>query len=167
MEGQPMILLTTKLHIPQVRSALVARPHLTDKLTDGMESKLTLITAPAGYGKTTLMSEWVKHCDAFVAWVSLDRHDNEFVQFWSYVIAAIKKAHPKFGDSALLFLSNAETSSTESFIAVILNELNSLSSELVIVLDDFHVIHQSAVNDSIAYLLEYLPPHVHLLDRFD
>ncbi|WP_127586937.1 hypothetical protein [Paenibacillus koleovorans] len=125
-----------------------------------MKTKLTLVTAPAGYGKTTALSEWAKQCGAAIAWVSLDVHDNSLVRFWSYVLAAIQRAAPSFGNVAPPAMENVQP---EPFLTLLLTELNKLPDELSIVLDDFHLVEQPYINNSTAYFLEFLPPHIHLL----
>jgi LuxR family maltose regulon positive regulatory protein len=156
------VILSTKLHIPQVRNQLVSRPGLLHKLDEGLHAKLTLISAQAGYGKTTALSEWVKQCSCLTAWVSLDKQDNDWVQFWSYVIASIEESVPQFGNRVRLLLGKGSLSSWEPFIKAFLNELAALPSELVIVLDDYHFIELPAIHGSLVDLLEHLPAHIHL-----
>jgi LuxR family maltose regulon positive regulatory protein len=156
------LIVSTKLRIPRVRNTLVARPRLMHKLDEGMDAKLTLVSAQAGYGKTTALSEWVRRSDSQVAWVSLDKYDNDWVQFWSYVKASIQKSIHSFGSTVEPLLVNGPSKIVEPAIVALLNELNNLTSELVIVLDDFHVIETPTIHQSIVYLLEHLPPHVHL-----
>jgi LuxR family maltose regulon positive regulatory protein len=155
------MIVSTKLHIPHVRSSLVSRPRLLRKLNQGMEAKLTIVSAQAGYGKTTALSEWVKQCSALVAWVSLDKQDNDWVQFWNCVTASIRERVPGFGDTVWSLVEKGPVS-LEPAITALLNELNRLSSELVIILDDYHHIELPAIHNSLAYLLEHLPPHIHL-----
>jgi LuxR family maltose regulon positive regulatory protein len=84
------MLVKTKLHIPHVRNVLVSKSRLMRKLNKGLEAKLTIVSAPAGYGKTTVLSEWVKQCSSLLAWVSLDKQDNDWIQFWNYVIDSVQ-----------------------------------------------------------------------------
>ncbi|WP_424767692.1 LuxR C-terminal-related transcriptional regulator [Paenibacillus sp. sgz302251] len=156
------MILSTKLHIPQARVSLVSRPGLIAKLNEGMKAKLTLISAQAGYGKTTALSEWVKQCGALVAWVSVDKQDNDWVQFWSYVTASIQERVPHFGESVWSLLKKGPSVFLEPAIKALLNELNGITSELVIIFDDYHFIELSDIHRSLAYLLEHLPPHIHL-----
>ncbi|MFD5018280.1 LuxR C-terminal-related transcriptional regulator [Paenibacillus sp. NPDC058367] len=132
------------------------------KLNEGMDYKLTLISAQAGYGKTTALSEWIRHCDMQVAWVSLDMQDNDWAQFWSYVTASIQESCPKFGSTVQPLLINGPSMTLEPAIVALLNELNNLTNELIIILDDYHVIETPTIHQSMAYLLEHLPPHIHL-----
>ncbi|GAB6991822.1 LuxR C-terminal-related transcriptional regulator [Paenibacillus pini] len=156
------MIVATKLHFPHGRSTLVDRPRLIRKLNEGMQTKLTHVSAQAGYGKTTVLSEWVKQYDGLVAWLSLDKQDNDWVQFWSYVIASIQEKIPQFAQMLGPIIKSGNKVSSESAIAALLNELYHLSSELVIILDDYHVIELPAINHSITYLLEHLPSHIHI-----
>ncbi len=156
------MIVSTKLHIPHVRNSLVSRPSLMRKLNEGMDSKLTLVSAQAGYGKTTALSEWVKQCNSLVAWVSLDKQDNDWIQFWSYVTASIQEGEPSFGLAVYALLETGPSVSLEPAITELLNGLNRLPRELVVILDDYHVIELPAIHQSMIHLLEHLPPHVHL-----
>ncbi|MDI4649654.1 tetratricopeptide repeat protein [Cohnella hashimotonis] len=130
-----------------------------------MTAKLTLVSASAGYGKTTALGEWARQSGVLVAWVSLDKEDDEWVPFWSYVIASIQKRIPGFARTVNPLLEKGPSASSESqepAISALLNELRQLSADLVVVLDDFHLIELPAIQKSLRYLLERLPPHVHL-----
>ncbi|MVP01268.1 LuxR C-terminal-related transcriptional regulator [Paenibacillus lutrae] len=156
------MIISSKLHIPQVRKALVIRPRLMRMLNEGMDSKLTLVSAQAGYGKTTALSEWGKQCGERTAWVSLDKLDNDFIQFWSLVTASIQARIPVFGRTVFYYLEKGLSVALEHTIPALLNELNQLTEELVIILDDFHFIELPAIHHSFLYLLDHLPPRVHL-----
>lgn len=156
------MIVSTKLHIPHVRSSLVSRPRLMRKLNEGMDAKLTLVSAQAGYGKTTALSEWAKQCDALVAWISLDKQDNDWTKLWSYVIASIQEKVPGFGLTVEPLLPSGPSASLETVIPALLNELNQITGKLVIIIDDYHVIELPAIHQSMLYLLEHLPSHVHL-----
>jgi LuxR family maltose regulon positive regulatory protein len=156
------MLVTTKIQIPHVRQSLVARPGLISKLNEGMNAKLTLLSAPAGYGKSTAIGEWAKQCRVPVAWVSLDKQDNEWGPFWSCMVSAVRERIPSFGQSITDLLTNALNTSQETIMRALLHELISVTGELVIVLDDYHLIELSLIHESLGYLLEYLPPHIHL-----
>lgn len=155
------MIITTKLHIPRSRSAFVARSRLTCRLHEGLDRTLTLITAPAGYGKTTLLGEWVMTLGNPVAWVSLDHGDNDRMRFWAHTIAALKQAYPSFDEQAVLRHA-AEDSSGVSLIAALVNGLHRISQTTVLVWDDFHHIDEASILRGVTYLLERLPPHVHL-----
>ena len=157
-------LLETKLHVPRWRRSLVARPRLSDRLSRGTESALTLVSAPAGFGKTTLLAEWLAVAPAdgrSVAWLSLDQRDNDPVLFWTYLVAALKTAHGA-GTGALSLLQPPEPPD-EVGLVTLLNDLDAISNDVVLVLDDFHVIEARDVRDGVAFLLEHLPPPVHLV----
>ncbi|MGF7047669.1 LuxR family maltose regulon positive regulatory protein [Paenibacillus sp. DS2015] len=156
------MIVGTKLYIPHVRNSLVPRPRLIRKLNEGMETKLTLVSAQAGYGKTTALSEWVKQCTALVAWVSLEKQDNDLIRFWSYITASIQERVPGYGQTIFPLLEKGPSVYWEPVITAVLNELHGLTNELVIILDDFHTIELSAIHDSCIYLIDHLPSHIHL-----
>ncbi|MHA6482392.1 LuxR C-terminal-related transcriptional regulator [Paenibacillus sp. strain BS8-2] len=159
------MIVQTKLYIPHKRHASVPRPRLIQKLDEGLHTKLTWISASAGYGKTTLLSEWARESGAPVAWVSLDKGDDEWLSFWTYMISSIEDKAPGFAQKVLPLIGKGTTASfvcPEPAVAAILNELNRLPGELVIVLDDFHCIELPAIQNSFHYLIDYLPSHIHL-----
>src|SRR6266700_5610714 len=156
-------LLETKLHVPRWRRGLVARPRLSERLSRGAESALTILSAPAGFGKTTLLAEWLAAAPAdgrSVAWLSLDQRDNDPALFWTYLVAALKAAAP--GAGALSLLQPPQPPSEAGLVAL-LNDLDAISNEVVLVLDDYHVIDARDVRDGMAFLLEHLPPQIHLV----
>lgn len=155
------MIIATKLHIPQSRSELVVRSRLIHRLHEGLERTLTLITAPAGYGKTTLLGEWAMTLEKPVAWVSLDQGDNDRMRFWAHTIAALKQAYPSFNEQAVLRHA-VEDPSGVSLIAALVNGLHRISQTTVLVWDDFHHIEEESILKGVTYLLERLPPHVHL-----
>jgi LuxR family maltose regulon positive regulatory protein len=131
-----------------------------------MGSALTLVSAPAGFGKTTLLAEWLTAAptEKFTAtWLSLDQRDNDPAVFWPYVVAALRTADPDVGENALSLLRSAQPPPTEAVLATLLNDLNALPNEIVFVLDDYHLIEAREIQDGMAFLLEHLPPQVHLL----
>lgn len=157
-------LLATKLSVPRRRPGLMPRPRLSERLTRGTQAALTLVSAPAGFGKTTLLTEWLATSDdRSVAWLSLDPSDNDATTFWSYLIAALQTVAPEIGASALSLLQASQPPATQAVLATLLNELGTRPTELVLVLDDYHVIDARAIHDGLAFLLDHLPPHVHLL----
>ena len=158
-------LLETKLHVPRWRRDLVARPRLSDRLSRGAESALTLVSAPAGFGKTTLLAEWLAIAAAdgrAVAWLSLDPRDNDPALFWTYLVAALKTAAPGAGAGALSLLQPPEPPG-EAGLVTLLNDLDAISDDVVLVLDDYHVIDARDVQDGMAFLLEHLPSQIHLV----
>jgi LuxR family maltose regulon positive regulatory protein len=156
-------LLTTKLYIPPVRREWVPRPRLLARLNDGLDHKLTLISTPAGFGKTTLLSGWTRQSAFPVAWVSLDEGDNDPARFWAYVIAAVKKIHKGIGDSALAALQSPQLPQMEGLLNGLLNEIAQVSDPTVLVLDDFHVIADGAIHEGLTFLLDNVPPQMHLI----
>ena len=158
-------LLETKLHVPRWRRSLVARPRLSERLSRGAESALTLVSAPAGFGKTTLLAEWLAVAAAdgrSVAWLSLDQRDNDPALFWTYLVAALNTGMPGVGAGALSLLQPPQPPS-EAGLVTLLNDLDVISNDVVLVLDDYHVIDARDVQDGMAFLLEHLPPQIHLV----
>ncbi len=150
-------LLTTKLHVPRPRTDFVARPRLIARLEEGLSKKLTLVSAPAGYGKTTLLSEWLASGHQPAAWVVLDKGDNEPARFWAYVHAALQIALASTGSSL------PEIPPGEMFLTDLINAVDTLHQPLILVLDDYHTIETQAIHDGLAYLLEFAPTHFHLV----
>jgi LuxR family maltose regulon positive regulatory protein len=159
-------LLETKLYVPKLRRSLVVRPRLIERLSRGAESKLTLISAPAGFGKTTVVAEWLAAVPAggpSAAWLSLDSGDNEPASFWTYVIAALQTVAPGVGAAALSLLQAPRPPPIETLLAPLLNELSAGSNDIVLVLDDYHVVDGPDVQVGMAFLLEHLPPKLHVV----
>ncbi len=162
-------LLEMKVYVPQVRRGLVPRPRLCGRLDRGTALKLTLVSAPAGFGKTTLLSEWLAAGPGGagggrrVAWLSLDRADNDPVSFWTYLIAALRTAAAGIGENALALLQAPAPPPVQTVLTVLLNDLGSLAGEIVLVLDDYHLIDAGEVQDAMAFLLGHLPAGLHLV----
>jgi LuxR family transcriptional regulator, maltose regulon positive regulatory protein len=156
-------LLSTKLFTHTVRKNLVPRPRLTEQLNEGLECKLTLISAPAGFGKTTLVSEWVASCKQPVAWLSMDEGDNDPVRFLSYLVAALQTIKAGIGEGALAVLQSPQPPPTEAILTVVLNEITTIPDPFIFVLDDYHVIDSKPVDSVLTFLLEHLPPQMHLV----
>jgi ATP/maltotriose-dependent transcriptional regulator MalT len=155
------VVVATKLHVPLARPGLVPRDRLHATLTSGGTRKLTVVEAPPGSGKTTLVAQWQasdRESRPF-AWLALDEGDNDPAQFWTYVIEALRTVEPGFGAGALALLSAREAFRALALPAMI-NELTALDEPLVLVLDDYHLIHEPAIHEELAYLLERLPPTV-------
>ena len=156
-------LLQTKLHAPRTRAGVVARRRLTDRLSVGVGSKLTLVSAPPGFGKSTSVGEWMAaHPSRAVAWLSLDAEDNDPTTFWTYVIAALRTAAPNVAER-LVTAREPEQPGTEPGLRVLLNDLMSLTDDVVLVLDDYHVVERPEVHQAVGFVLDHLPPKVHLL----
>ena len=160
-------LVSTKLRPSQARPNLVARPRLVAKLERETDRKLTLISAPAGFGKTTLLVEWLKGReggDRSVAWLSLDEGDNDPVRFLSYLVASLgRSVGEEFGEGILAALRSAGSPRMEAVLGAFINELADLPGEVAIVLDDYHVIDSEHVHEIVAFLLERLPTNMYLL----
>lgn len=158
-------ILATKLYLPSLRSGMVLRPCLIAHLNDGLAkgSKLTLLSASAGFGKTTLVSEWITSCGKPVAWISLDEGDNDPVRFLSYLIAALQTIKAGFGDGALSILQSHQQPQIEMTLTALLNEISNLPDPFLFVLDDYHVIDSKPVDEALAFLVERLPAQMHLV----
>ncbi len=156
-------LLTTKLYIPPVRPDHLPRPRLIERLDEGLDRKLTLVSAPAGFGKTTLLSEWARQSAFPVAWVSLDAGDNDVARFWSYLIVALQKIHTGIGGSVLAALRSPQPPSIVELLTGLINEIAQVPAPFVLVLDDFYVITSQAVHGGITFLLDRLPPQMHVI----
>ncbi|WEK54970.1 MAG: LuxR C-terminal-related transcriptional regulator [Candidatus Cohnella colombiensis] len=158
-----MPILSTKLYIPLLRTRVVQRPRLIERLNEGLDRKLTLISASAGFGKTTLVSEWVTGCDRPVAWLSLDEGDDDFTRFLTHLVAALQTIVENIGGGVVSELKSAQPPPTESILTILLNEISALPYKFVLVLDDYHVIDAKEIDDALGFLLEHLPPQVHLV----
>ncbi|MEM7538523.1 MAG: LuxR C-terminal-related transcriptional regulator [Chloroflexota bacterium] len=155
-------LVHTKLFIPPVRPALVPRLRIIQKLNAGVAGKLTLICAPAGFGKTTLISDWLQQTDLPVAWLSLDPDDNDPTRFFQYVIAALQTIAPTLGQSVQEMLQSPQPPSHKSLLPTLINDIAARSTKLALVLDDYHVIETQSIHDALAFLLAHLPPQMHI-----
>jgi LuxR family maltose regulon positive regulatory protein len=156
-------LVQTKLYIPKLRRSLVARPRLSGRLRRGAESRLTLISAPAGFGKTTLLAEWLAATpERSVAWLSLEESDRQPASYWTYVITALQAVVPGVGGSALELLQSGQPP-IETVLTAVLNELAAVPDDLYLVLDDYHLVDGPDLQAGMTYLLEHLPPQVHLV----
>ena len=156
-------LLKTKLNAPRSGVNLVHRPRLIDGLNSGLKKKLILISAPAGFGKTSLLGEWTTQCSIPVAWLSLDENDNDLSRFWSYFVAAVQTIKPGTGEAALAGLQPGQPQPIEAFLTTLINEISDGSFPFVIILDDYHTIASRTVTESIAFLLERMPSQMHLV----
>jgi LuxR family maltose regulon positive regulatory protein len=158
------VLVATKLHVPQPPERLVARPELVARLLSGHRRKLTLICAPAGWGKTVLLTQWHASPEETrpFAWVSLERGDSDPVRFWSYAIRALRTIEPKLGERALAALPAAGPDLADVVVAPLINDLAASARALVLVLDDYHLLHGEAIHASLAFFLRHLPPGMQL-----
>jgi LuxR family transcriptional regulator, maltose regulon positive regulatory protein len=158
-----MPVLDTKLYIPLPRLQLVVRTRLLERLNDGLRSKLILISAPAGFGKTTLVSDWVASCKTPVAWLSLDEADSDPTRFLTYLLTTLQTVAPNLGNGLLNALQANPSPPTESILTALLNSIASVPDDVVLVLDDYHLIDSQAVDHALTFLLEHLPTHMHVL----
>src|SRR5919199_4977322 len=156
-------LLATKLFVPPARAHRVRRPRLLDRLQGGLQGKLTLISAPAGFGKTTLTSAWVAGCERPAAWLSLDAGENDPTRFLAYLVAALQTIAPAIGAEVLGVLHSPQPPPPEAILTALLNEITTIPGQFVLVLDDYHVIDAQAVDSALTLLLEHLPPQMHLV----
>jgi LuxR family maltose regulon positive regulatory protein len=193
------LLLITKLYIPRASPNLVPRPRLVERMNEGMQRKLTLVSAPAGFGKTTLIAEWLKgrmpaprsqgglagrpgetgdsrlegneysqsaisnYESPKVGWVSLDEGDNDPARFWTYFIAALETLHAGIGEGALDFLQSSSRPPIETVLTTLMNTVATLPDDFALVLDDYHVIESQSIHGAITFLLDHLPPQMHLV----
>ena len=161
-EGDATIpLLETKLHAPRRRGGIVPRPRLQARRDRRTPPALTVVSAPAGYGKSTLLAEWFAD-DPTTAWLSLDRRDNDAARFWTYVVAALRTVDPDVGAVSLPMLRSPETT-TEVAVTTLLNELNAVTDDVVLVLDDYHLVDSLEIQDAMTFFLEHLPPRIRLV----
>jgi LuxR family maltose regulon positive regulatory protein len=155
-------LLRTKFFVPPIRSTQIARPRLSDLIHGGLDRALILVSAPAGYGKTTLVSSWLKGTKIPSGWISLDGGDNDPIRFLQYLLAALVSIAPGIEDDLVSMLQGIQPAQFEDVINLLVNELASAPEPFVLVLDDFHVLHSEAVLRMLSYLLEHMPPQMHL-----
>jgi LuxR family maltose regulon positive regulatory protein len=156
-------MLQTKLHIPSALNTTVLRPGLYEKLNIGLNRKLILISAPAGYGKTTLVSEWINQHQIPTAWFSLDKSDNDPIEFLSYIITGIQRIHKEFGQSAFKLLQSPNKPATESIASLLINEMLNIKQNFLLVLDDFHFINNKEILELTTYLLQHIPDNIHIV----
>jgi ATP/maltotriose-dependent transcriptional regulator MalT len=189
----PTPILATKLYIPPPRPQVVLRPRLMGRLNEGLHCKLTLISAPAGFGKTTLVGEWVNQKaehgrrkdesvettqpssftlhPSKVAWLSLDEGDSDPTRFLIYLVAALQTLAlskvegiaPNIGAGLLGVLQSPQPPPTESILTALLNEITTIPDDFVLVLDDYHLVDAKPVDVALTFLVEHLPPQMHLV----
>ena len=162
--GDPLLL--SKLSVPVPRQTLVPRTSLSGRIEDGLERKLTVISAPAGFGKSTLLSTWVATSASgsrLVAWLSLDSRDDDPARFWRYFLTALSRLEPGCGETALALLNSPQPPPVVTMLTTVLNDLDALAGEVTFVLDDYHLIASNNIHEALDFLLEHLPPRVHLI----
>jgi LuxR family maltose regulon positive regulatory protein len=156
-------ILATKLYVPPRRPNVVLRPRLIERLNEGLHRKLTLISAPAGFGKSTLVSAWIADLDRPVAWLSLDAGENDPARFLMYFVAAVQTIAPTLGDGLLHVLQSPQPPPVESMLTVLLNALTTIPDAFVLVLDDYHLVDANGVDAALTFVLEHLPSQMHLV----
>ncbi len=158
-------LLQTKLYIPRLRPRTIPRPNLTGLLNQGPEQgyKLTLVCAPAGFGKTTLVTEWVQTLKRTTAWFSIDEGDNDPARFLAYFIAAVQSLQPELGRDVQAALQSPQPPPIEVVLTGLINSLTAVHTPFVVVLDDYHLIEAQPIHDMLAFILEHQPPQLHLI----
>jgi LuxR family maltose regulon positive regulatory protein len=170
-------LLATKLFIPSIRPELVSRPRLIERLNEGLHRKLVLISAPAGFGKTTLLTEWLKNLrgnteeetliENRIAWLSLDENDNDYVRFLAYFVTALNQqfdgTKTAIGEEALSLLQSPQPPPAEIILTSLINEIAAVPDKIVVILDDYHLIETRAIHDALGFLLENLPTQLCLV----
>ena len=155
-------ILATKLYVPPRRSRIVLRPRLDERLNEGLQRRLTLVSAPAGFGKSTLVAEWAAGCGLPVAWLSLDEGDAEPTRFLAYLVEALRTVRPGVGEGVLAALGSPQPPPVEATLTPLVNELSALPRDIVLVLDDYHSVGRRPVDEAVAFLLEHRPSRVHV-----
>ena len=156
-------LIRTKLHLPFTRLEQVSRPRLQARIAEGLHGPLTLITAPAGFGKTTLVASCVARCGRPIAWLSLDKDDNQVERFLKYLVAALQEADHTIGGEVAQLLAAARQAPPEAVLTSLINDLDTTGREITLVLDDYQFINSQAVHSAVAFLLEHCPKTFHLV----
>ena len=164
----PVTVLETKLFVPRPRPGQVARSRLVERLDRGAEARLVLVSAPAGFGKTTILTEWLSRLGAgarprHAAWLSLDRGDNDPAHFWTYVVAGLRTLVPDSGASALELLRTPQALPVEAVLTTLINGVGAVDGDVFLVLDDYHVIESRDVHEGMTFLLDHLPPSLHVV----
>lgn len=156
-------ILSTKLHIPAPRADLVRRSRLIERLNAGLRRKLTLVSAPAGFGKTTLLAAWVDQCPHPVAWISLDERDGEPLQFLAYLVSALQTIEPSLGELVLGALSTSQPPAIDALLTTLLNDIATVPDDFLLILDDYHTLVSAPVDDALMFVLDHLPSQMHLV----
>ncbi|MGC5323945.1 LuxR C-terminal-related transcriptional regulator [Brevibacillus sp. SYSU BS000544] len=155
-------ILKTKLFIPRLPHMMISRDRLLQKMNQFCTTRLLIVSAPSGFGKTTLLSDWIQQLGHPAAWVSLDKEEDDLARFWAYVISAFQKNHQSLGNQVLALLQSTIQPSSQDIVTLLINELLAIETDVVLVLDDFHVIKNESIHESLSYLVERIPEHVHI-----
>jgi LuxR family transcriptional regulator, maltose regulon positive regulatory protein len=156
-------ILANKLFVPPARPNVVPRPRLSERLNGALTRRLTLISAPAGFGKTTLVSEWVAGCGRPVAWLSLDEGDKDPARFLVYLIAALQTIAPDLGAGILGMLQSPQPPSPKAVMTALLNELTTVQAKFILVLDDYHLVRSNPIDQALTMLVDHSPPQMHVV----
>jgi len=161
----PSLLIKTKTNIPALKRDLVLRKRINEALSEGIRAgrKLTLISAPAGFGKTTLVCEWLEMCKIPAAWISLDENDGDAARFLTYLVTALQTLISGVGDGVLAALQSSQPITPNELLTTLLNELSSIEDNFILVLDDLHAVNSRAVDELLAFLVEHTPQQMHLI----
>ena len=163
MRPNPPNLLNTKLMPPRLHSAVVQRGDLLVRLDAGLTRKLTVVAAPTGFGKTTLVSQWIASRDVSSAWVTLDANDNDPSRFWAYVVSALRTFDSSLGKTTRAALTTYQPPSFQSLLTPLINDLTRLTKPCALVLDDYHVITSSEISEGLSFLIQHLPESLHII----
>src|SRR5260370_25614944 len=159
-------LLATKFFVPVAPGTLISRPRLHTLLDESLKYPLTLVSAPAGFGKTILLSAWAQSLlasNSLVAWVSLDEEDNDPRLFWTYVLSALDQQQPERFTPLLKHLQSPEVPSLVYILTALINLVLDIQEHFVLILDDYHLITEQQIHATLSYLVEHLPPHLHII----
>lgn len=163
INSDPSLILSTKLFVPSSQSHIVTRPRLFKCLDLVPDHRLTLISAPAGYGKTSLLADWLDQNKLSAAWLTLDEGDNDIVYFMKYLSASLQKINQNIGRAAVSMLSSPQSPDFRTILTSLINDILAEKNDLVLILDDYHFIYGPAVHGLVLFLLEHLPPHMHVI----
>ncbi|MBA4384259.1 MAG: helix-turn-helix transcriptional regulator [Anaerolinea sp.] len=159
------LIIKTKLHIPSLRQKLVVRPRLMEKLNESLESKLILVSAPAGFSKTSLVCEWLSECRCLVAWLSLDEGDSDPIRFLNYMIAALQTISKDVGNEALKVVQTTESVTTinENILTTLLNDISTINEKFILVLDDYHLINSKKIDFALTFFIDHMPAQMSII----
>src|ERR1051325_5083071 len=155
-------LLHNKLMPPRLNANMIRREDLLARLDEGLSRKLTVVTAPTGFGKTTLVSMWIASHKFASAWVTLDQTDNDATRFWTYVVSALRTLSPSLGKMTLSALMAPQPPSFQTLLTPLINDLTKLRETSVLILEDFHVVESQEIMSGVSFLIQHLPEALHL-----
>lgn len=163
MNYMSMPIINTKLYMPRDKGTLVVRPGLVQHLNSGIENKLTLVSASAGFGKTTLLTQWLKDVDRSIAWISLDSSDSNIFRFLSYVVSSLQKITPSIDDSLLDIVQYTQLQAIEYILTSLVNTIDTNNYKCILVLDDYHLIDNLEVDSAVDFIIQHMPNNLHLV----